>query len=141
MTLLDKYKLLLDTAKSSNIEDLVYVEQEGVLQINGTAPHADVKNKLWNIYNQIDPNYISGEVLLNVDLPHSTGGTLARIITQDETLNVRKGPGIDQPIVAEIHKDEQLTLISPANDQWWLVRTKEGQEGYCYAQYVEPLTS
>ncbi len=139
MTLLDKYKLLLDTAKSSNIEDLTYTEQEGVLLINGTAPNADVKNKLWNIYNQVDPNYISGEVILNVDLADRTGGISARIVSQEQTLNIRKGPGTGLPILAEIDKDEHLTLISLANDQWWLVRTKEGQEGYCYAQYVEPV--
>ncbi|GHE23213.1 SH3 domain-containing protein [Sphingobacterium griseoflavum] len=139
MALVDKYKLLLDTAKSAHIEDLHYQETDGVLHINGTAPDADVKNKLWNVYNQIDPNYISNEVAINVDLAVSTHGILARIITQDETLNIRKGPSIEQPILVAVNKNDNLFLISLANDQWWLVRTEQGQEGYCYAQYVEPI--
>ena len=60
MALVTKYKVLIDTAQNSGISDLQVAEQEGVLHIRGTAPSADVKNKLWDIYNQIDPNFLSG---------------------------------------------------------------------------------
>ncbi|MFD1768970.1 SH3 domain-containing protein [Sphingobacterium suaedae] len=139
MGLLDKYKVLLDTAKASGIEDLQYAEQEGVLQIRGTAPNADVKNKLWDIYNQIDPNFLTGDVVMNVDVSSAVAGSQVRVITQSSNLNIRKGPGTDQPIVGKAAKDEVIILISRANDQWWLVRTKDGEEGYCYAQYLEPV--
>ncbi|NQD71531.1 SH3 domain-containing protein [Sphingobacterium shayense] len=139
MGLLDKYKSLLDTAKTSGITDLQVAEQEGVLQIRGTAPNADVKNKLWDIYNQIDPNFLSGDVVMNVDVSSAVAGSEVRVITESSNLNIRKGPGTDQPIVGKAAKDEVITLISRANDQWWLVRTKDGEEGYCYAQYLEPI--
>lgn len=139
MALLDKYKVLIDTANTSGIDGLQIAEQEGVLQIRGTAPNADVKNKLWDVYNQIDPNFLTGDVVMNVDVSTAVTGTQARVITESSNLNVRKGPGTDQPIVGKAAKDEIITLVSRANDQWWLVRTKDGEEGYCYAQYLEPI--
>ncbi|TYR38229.1 SH3 domain-containing protein [Sphingobacterium phlebotomi] len=140
MALLDKYQVLLDTAKASGIDDLQYEEQESVLQIRGTAPNADIKNKLWDIYNQIDPNFLSGDVVMDIDVSTAVAGTQVKVITQNSNLNIRKGPGTDQPIVGKAAKDEIITLVSRANDQWWLVRTKDGEEGYCYAQYLEPVS-
>lgn len=139
MSLLNKYKVLIDTANASGISGLQMAEQDGVLQIRGTAPNADVKNKLWDVYNQIDPNFLSGDVVMNVDVSTAVAGTQARVITENSNLNVRKGPGTDQPIVGKAAKNEIITLISRANSQWWLVRTKDGEEGYCYAQYLEPI--
>ncbi|MGN5954082.1 SH3 domain-containing protein [Sphingobacterium lactis] len=139
MSLQSKYQVLIDTAKASGIDDLQIAEQDGVLQVRGTAPNADVKNKLWDVYNQIDPNFLSGDVVMNVDVSTSVAGSQVRVITESSNLNIRKGPGTDQPIVGKAAKDEVITLISRANDQWWLVRTKDGEEGYCYAQYLEPI--
>ncbi len=139
MSLQAKYQVLIDTAKASGITDLAIAEQDGVLHIRGTAPNADVKNKLWDIYNQIDPNFLSGDVVMNVDVSTAVSGTQAKVKTESSNLNIRKGPGTDQPIVGKAAKDEIITLISRANDQWWLVRTKDGEEGYCYAQYLEPI--
>jgi uncharacterized protein YgiM (DUF1202 family) len=139
MALTTKYQGLIDVANSSGIENLQIAEQEGVLHIRGTAPSADVKNKLWDVYNQLDPNYLSGDVVMNVDVSTAIAGSQVRVITQNSNLNIRKGPGTDQPIVGKVAKDEIITLISRANDQWWLVRTNDGEEGYCYAQYLEPI--
>ena len=137
MTLLNKYKVLVNTAKSAGIDDLLVAEQDGVLQIKGTAPNADVKNKLWDVYNQIDPNFLSKEVLMNVYVSTLVSGTQAKVVTESTNLNVRKGPGTDQPIIGTAAKDEVITLISRTSGQWWLIRTTDGQEGYCYAQYLE----
>lgn len=140
MSLQSKYQVLIDTAKASGMTDLAIAEQDGVLYVQGTAPNADVKNKLWDIYNQIDPNFLSGDVVMNVDVSSAVAGSQVRVITESSNLNIRKGPGTDQPIVGKAAKDEIITLISRANDQWWLVRTKDGEEGYCYAQYLEPVS-
>ena len=139
MALTTKYQSLIDAANASGISDLQIAEQEGVLHVRGTAPNADVKNKLWDIYNQLDPNFLSGDVVMNVDVTTAVAGSDARVITQNSNLNIRKGPGTDQPIVGKAAKDEIISLISRANSEWWLVRTKDGEEGYCYAQYLEPI--
>lgn len=140
MALRTKYQALIDIANASSIADLQVAEQDGVLHIRGTAPNADVKNKLWDVYNQLDPNFLSGDVVMNVDVTTAIEGSQVRVITQSSNLNIRKGPGTDQPIVGKAAKDEVISLISRANDQWWLVRTKDGEEGYCYAQYLEPIS-
>jgi uncharacterized protein YgiM (DUF1202 family) len=58
-------------------------------------------------------------------------------VTESSNLNIRKGPGTDQPIVGKAANGETVTVVNQSNDQWWLVRTKDGEEGYAYAQYLQ----
>ncbi|GAB3017913.1 hypothetical protein GCM10027051_23580 [Niabella terrae] len=138
MALQEKYKALLDAANSAGVSNLQVREQDGVLYVDGDAPSGAVKDQLWDIYNQIDPNFTGGDLVLNVNAK-AEAGTQVRVITESTNLNIRKGPGTDQPIVGKAAKDEVITLVSKANDQWWSVRTKDGEEGYAYSQYLEPL--
>ncbi|NML37884.1 SH3 domain-containing protein [Chitinophaga sp. G-6-1-13] len=138
MALQDKYKDLLDTATASGVSDLQVAEQDGVLHINGTAPSGDVKDKLWNIYGQIDPNFLSGDVVMDIQVATAVTGAKLTVVTESTNLNIRKGPGTDQPIVGKAAHGEIVTLISKMNEQWWLIRTDDGAEGYSYAQYLQP---
>ena len=138
MALQDKYQALIDAANAAGVSNLAVREQDGVLYIDGDAPSGAAKDQLWDVYNQIDPNYANGDLILNVNA-RAEAGSQARVITQESNLNIRKGPGTDQPIVGKAAKDEIITLVSKANDLWWSVRTKDGEEGYAYAQYLEPL--
>jgi len=138
MALLEKYKPLIDAAKSAGVGNLQVREQDGVLYIDGEAPSGNVKDKLWQVYNQIDPNYTGGDLILNVDAK-SVAGSKVKVVTKTSNLNIRKGPGTDQPIVGKAAHNEIITLVSKSNDQWWLVRTADGEEGYSYAQYLEPV--
>ncbi len=136
MALFDKYKMLLDAAEDLITDDLQFMEQNGVLIIRGVAPNAEVKNKLWDIYSQIDPNFISGEVLLDIDVLSMLKGCKARLIVDEPTLNVHKGPGVELPTIGNVTKGEVVTVMSRANVYWWLIRT-DNIEGYCYAQNIE----
>jgi uncharacterized protein YgiM (DUF1202 family) len=138
MALQEKYKQLIDTAKSGGVSNLQVREQEGVLYIDGEAPSAAVKDQLWDLYGKIDPNFTGGDLILNVDAK-AVEGSKVRVITQSSNLNIRKGPGTDQPIVGKAAHHEIITLLSKSNPQWWLVRTNEGEEGYSYAEYLEPV--
>ena len=138
MALQDKYKTLIDTAKSAGVNNLQVREQNGVLYIDGDAPTGRVKDQLWESYGKIDPDYRGGDLVLNVDAK-AEAGTKVKVITKSSNLNIRKGPGTDQPIVGKAAHDEIITLVSKSNDQWWLVRTADGEEGYSYAQYLEPV--
>jgi uncharacterized protein YgiM (DUF1202 family) len=62
-----------------------------------------------------------------------------KVVTEKSNLNIRKGPGTDQPIVGKAAHNEIITLVSKSSDQWWLVRTNDGEEGYSYAQYLAPV--
>ena len=138
MALTDKYKSLTDLAATSGIQDLQVREQDAVLYIDGIAPSGAVKDKLWEEYNKIDPNFASGDLVMNVQVNAAADVTQVKVTTDSTNLNIRKGPGTDQPIVGKAAHNEIITLVSKSNDQWWLVRTKDGEEGYAYAQYLTP---
>ncbi|MEO6188486.1 MAG: SH3 domain-containing protein [Ginsengibacter sp.] len=137
MSLQDKYKQLIDAATTGGVSNLQVREQDNVLYIDGSAPDGATKDKLWDIYAQLDPDYRAGDVILNVDVSASAG-TKAKVTTESTNLNIRKGPGTDQPIVGKAAHNEIVTLQSKTNDQWWLIKTDAGEEGYAYAQYLSP---
>ena len=138
MTLAEKYSTVIDAAKAGGSTDLQVFEQGGVLHIEGSVPSGDVKDQLWVLYDKVDPNYVTGDMVLNVNTSVVEGGKV-KVVTESSNLNIRKGPGTDQPIVGKAAHGEIITLISKTNDQWWLVRTNDGEEGYSYAQYLEPV--
>jgi uncharacterized protein YgiM (DUF1202 family) len=138
MALQDKYKELIDTANASGVTNLQVREQDNILYIDGAAPSGAVKDKLWDVYNKIDPDYRAGDLVLNVDVS-ATPGDKATVTTDSSNLNIRKGPGTDQPILGKAAHLEIVTLVSKTNDQWWLIRTDKGVEGYAYTQYLTPV--
>ncbi len=138
MALQDKYKELTDAAAAAGVSDLQVREQEGVLYVDGIAPTGAAKDQLWAIYDKLDPNFLSGDLVLDVKVAIDAAVTKVKVITENSNLNIRKGPGTDQPIVGKAAKNEVITLVNQSNDQWWLVRTEDGEEGYAYAQYLSP---
>jgi uncharacterized protein YgiM (DUF1202 family) len=136
MALQDKYKELLDAATASGVTNLQAREQENVLYIDGEAPTGKIKDRLWDIYGKIDPDFRAADVVMNIKVSAMTPGAKAKVTTEKSNLNIRKGPGTDQPIVGKAAHHEMVTLVSKTNDQWWLIRTNDGEEGYAYAQYL-----
>jgi len=133
----EKYKELIDAAQTGGVANLQVAEQDAVLHINGNAPSGAVKDQLWDIYNRIDPNFLSGDVVMDINVATEVAGAKVKVVTESSNLNIRKGPGTDQAIVGKAAHGEIITLMSKANEQWWLVRTNDGEEGYSYAQYLE----
>ena len=136
MALQDKYQELINAANTSGVNNLQVREQGNVLYIDGEAPNGQVKDNLWNIYNQIDPDFRSADLIMNIDVSAAASGDTATVTTESSNLNVRKGPGTDQPIVGKAAHGSSVTIVSKTNDQWWLIRTENGEEGYAYAQYL-----
>ncbi len=137
MALKEKYKELTDAATAAGISNLQVREQDNVLHIDGEAPTGDAKDRLWDIYNKIDPDFRAGDLVMNVNVA-AGAGTKAKVTTDSSNLNIRKGPGTDQPIVGKAAHNSTVTLLSKTNDQWWLVKTDNGEEGYAYAEYLSP---
>ncbi len=136
MALQEKYKALIDAAAAEGISDLQVNEQDGVLHIDGTAPTGSAKDNLWAKYGETDPNFSGGDLVLNIKVAVDASVTSAKVVTESTALNIRKGPGTDQPIVGKAAHGEEVTIVSRTNDQWWLVRSADGEEGYAYAQYL-----
>ncbi len=140
ISLQDKYQELTTAATISGVANLQVREQEGVLYIDGEAPTGAVKDMLWGVYDKLDPNYLSGDLVMNVNVAASAPVTQAKVTTEKSNLNIRKGPGTDQPIVGKAVHHEIVTVVSQTSEQWWLIRTADGEEGYSYAQYLTPET-
>ncbi|MET3981188.1 hypothetical protein ABIB62_003735 [Mucilaginibacter sp. UYP25] len=138
MALQEKYAELIQAAKNAGVTDLQVREQDNVLYIDGKTGDGAVKDSLWDVYNKIDPDFRAGDLILNIDAS-AAAGSQARVTTESSNLNIRKGPGTDQPIVGKAAHNSTVTVVSRANEQWSLVRTDKGEEGYAYTQYLTQL--
>ena len=137
MAVQDKYTELINAAKGSGISNLQVREQNNVLYIDGEAPNGKVKDNLWAIYNKLDPDFRAGDVVLDVKVAAMATGTKAKVTTDSSNLNIRKGPGTDQPLVGKAAHNEMVTIVNQTNDQWSLIKTDKGVEGYAYSRYLE----
>ena len=139
LTLTDKYKELTDAAVAAGVSNLQVREQDGVVYVDGEATGV-VKQQLWDLYGKIDPDYSSGDMVLNINsVAGVTEGTKLKVTTNRSNLNIRKGPGTEHEIVGKAARHEVVTLLTKENDQWWLVKTKDGEEGYSFTQYLTPV--
>ena len=117
MALQDKYRELVDAATASGVTSLQVREQDNVLYIDGEAPSGVVKDKLWDIYGKIDTDFRAGDVVMNINVSSMAPGAHAKVTTEKSNLNIRKGPGTDQPIVGKAghHENEiqfSFTLLT-----------------------------
>lgn len=136
MALQDKYAELINTAKGSGTQNLQVREQDNVLYIDGEVGSGEMKDKLWSVYDRLDPDFRSGDVVMNINVAQNAKATQLKVTTQSSNLNIRKGPGTDQPILGKAAHNSTVTLLSKYNDQWFLIRNAEGVEGYCSSQYL-----
>lgn len=68
-----KYHQLILTAESSGVMKLHVRELNNILYIDGHVPSEQVKEQLWKLYNEIDPDYRSGDLVLNLHLLKQAG--------------------------------------------------------------------
>lgn len=73
MSVQEKYASLLELANSTGTS-YELAEGDGVLHINGTAPSEDVKAQLWAEYERLDPEYRSGDLILNISTGSGDAG-------------------------------------------------------------------
>ena len=139
MALQEKYKELIDAAKSGGVNNLQVREQDNILYIDGEAPSGAIKDKLWDVYNKIDPDFRAGDLVMDINVSTMVAGSKAKVTTNQSNLNIRKGPGTDQPVVGKAAHNEMVTLVNKSSELWWLVRTDKGAEGYASAMYLEPV--
>ena len=137
MALQDKYAELLQTATTLGVADLAIAEKEGTLHVSGTAKTTADYDTLWSLYDKIDPNMASGDLMMNIDIKADVGAQL-KVTTDSSNLNIRNEPSTEGKIVGKAAHDEIVTLVEKTDDSWWKIKTKDGEEGYAYAQYLSP---
>jgi uncharacterized protein YgiM (DUF1202 family) len=134
MALQAKYKELIDLA-NKDVSGVQISEKNGALYVNGSS-NAVTKAKLWSLYNKIDPDFSSGDLVLNITAPELLPGTKLKVITESTNLNIRKGPSTTDAIVGKAAHHEVVTLVNQTNDQWWEIKTKDGEQGFAFTQYL-----
>ena len=109
MTPRDKYKKLIDYANSENIRNLSISEQGNVLRITGTAP-STVKDRLWKIYEETDPEMRSGDLVMNIqaddNMKSNATGEIYEVKQGDSLSKIaQKYPGMTWNKIYEANKD------------------------------------
>ncbi|MCC8199743.1 MAG: LysM peptidoglycan-binding domain-containing protein [Tannerellaceae bacterium] len=66
MSLQDKYGRLLEYAVGSGVKNLSVKEEKNVLYVKGQATKT-VKDYLWQLYQQADPDMRSGDLILDIE--------------------------------------------------------------------------
>jgi len=115
MALQDKYSELIRTAKSAGVQDLQVREQNNVLYIDGQAPSEAVKKQLWDVYNRIDPDYRSADVVMNVKTPAAASPVEYEVRKGDNLTKIGKQFGVSWQEIFEANKDKikNPDLIQP----------------------------
>ena len=108
MALQNKYSQLINSAKAEGVQNLEVREQDGVLYIDGTAPSTAVKDKLWQVYNTIDPDYRAGDLVLN--LATTDGGAAEQqeyeVVSGDTLSGIGKKLGKNWKEIYEANRDK-----------------------------------
>ena len=107
MALQDKYRELVTTAQSYGVSSLQVREQDNVLYIDGVAPSEEIKQKLWDIYGKIDPNYRSADLIMNIKAIQGAGGTKEYVVVSGDNLTkIGKKFNLKWKDIFEANKDK-----------------------------------
>ena len=105
MSVQEKYQSLIDLANRSGISGLNVTEGDGFIKIEGNAPSAEVKQQLWDEYGRIDPEYRSGDLVLNVSAPEATTSTYT-VQSGDNLSKIGTRYGISWQKIFEANRDK-----------------------------------
>ncbi len=137
MSLQDKYASVVSAAQSAGLSDLSFQEQDGVLYVTGKATNSAAKDSVWNALGAIDPSYTATDINVDVQVSGLAVGASLTVATDDSNLNIRQEPSTDASIVGKAAKGETVTLVEQSSDDWWKIKTADGEEGYAYARYLK----
>lgn len=87
MSLQEKYQGILDLA-NENGTTYELSGDDSVLHIDGTAPSDDAKAALWAKYEELDPNFASSDLILNI--------TTAEAAAAGNTYTVESGDSLSK---------------------------------------------
>lgn len=135
-TLQDKYSSVISAAQSAGVSNLQVQEQDGILYISGGATNTAAKDAVWNALGAIDSTYSASDINIDVQVTGLAAGTSLTVATEESNLNIRQEPSTEAAVVGKAAKGETITLIEQTSDDWWKVKTADGEEGYAYSRYL-----
>ncbi len=114
MAVTDKYQSLIDLANQNGVSNLQIAEQNDVLYITGTTNNGDVKQQLWDEYSRLDPEYRSGDLVLNIEVE---GGGYEEYTVQpgDSLSKIASHWGVNRKEIWDVNRSEvkDPNLIHP----------------------------
>ncbi|MFC0345060.1 SH3 domain-containing protein [Epilithonimonas hispanica] len=137
MSLQDKYASVVSAAQSAGLSELSVQEQDGVLYITGKATNSASKDSVWNALGAIDSSYTATDINIDVQVSGLAAGASLTVATDQSNLNIRQEPSTEAAVVGKAAKGETVTLLEQSSDDWWKIKTKDGEEGYAYARYLK----
>lgn len=114
MSLQDKYKELTDTATVLGVTNLQVREQDNVLYVDGIAKSSADKEKLWEVYGRIDPDFRSADAVVTIAVEEGTT-TDYTVKSGDSLSKIGKKHGVSWQSIFEANKDviKNPDLIQP----------------------------
>jgi nucleoid-associated protein YgaU len=110
MSLQEKYQSLIDLANQSGVSGLNITEGDGFIKIEGTAASSEVKQQLWDEYGRIDPDYRSGDLVLDVTAPENAsatgGGSTYTVQAGDSLSKIGTRMGVSWKAIFEANRDK-----------------------------------
>jgi nucleoid-associated protein YgaU len=109
--LAEKYQSLIDLANQLGISGLNTREENGVMYVDGVAGSADAKQKLWDEYGRIDPEYRSGDLVMNISAPEgsssgSSGGQTYTVQSGDSLGKIGERYGVSWQKIYDANRDK-----------------------------------
>ena len=132
----DKYAGVISAAQSAGVSNLQVTEQDGILYVSGSAASTAAKDAVWNALGAVDSTYSASDINVDVQVVGLSAGAALTVATEDSNLNIRQEPSTDAAIVGKAAKGESVTLVEQTSEDWWKVKTADGEEGYAYARYL-----
>ena len=116
MTVTEKYQPLVSLARQLGVSSLDVRENDGVLKIDGVAGSAQAKQQLWDEYNRIDPEYRSGDLVMNISAPEgdtsssgsgsSSGGSTYTVQSGDTLSKIGANHGVSWQKIYDANRDK-----------------------------------
>jgi nucleoid-associated protein YgaU len=116
MALQSKYQSLINAAEAAGATNLEVREQDNVLYIDGQVPSESVKKQVWDEYNRLDPDYRSGDLVLNLNI---AGGAEQEqeyeVVSGDSLSKIGQRYGVGWKEIYEANRDKikDPDLIQP----------------------------
>ena len=107
MALQDKYRPLINAAQNAGATNLQVRQQDNILYIDGDVPSESVKRQLWDEYNRLDPDYRSGDLILNLNVIGGGGGEeIYEVKPGDSLSKIGQRYGIPWREIYEANRDQ-----------------------------------
>ncbi|WP_342648095.1 SH3 domain-containing protein [Mucilaginibacter sp. CSA2-8R] len=130
------YNAALSTAGVS-VENLKVQDENGILTIIGTVPNMQTAEKAVAALKS-QPGV--KDVVNLLEMEDLTAQNIKmKIATKESNLNIRKGPGTEYDIVGKASHGSAVQLIKRMYNNWYYIRTDNGIEGFCAANFLEQM--